>query len=425
MQPPTPDGSECSTQHPRFLVNAKLLVTSALMLGALVTAPAANALEIFSNDDGLSFAINGYAQPYFRWVDNPCTYDAGGGACGEQRVAADGFGLSRGRISFEGDYQERGSFKLELRTIPNAQLLEARLDFRPLPWLQVTAGRFKVPFSRQELTSESRLQLVDRAAFISGTPGRQLGVAVQAQFGIGETADDLITLSGGVFNGESAKEQAPVNNIDEDFLYAARLEIAPFGQPAYAEGDLRSPSERRQASLVFGAGWTYNTVGEDVGDYEQRNVGGDVAFMWQGLSLYGEVFRRDRNYNNDDLNVDQAGFGYNIQAGYFIPAPYLRDHLEIAGRVEEWDPQRAHNAEDDAAVRPFNSGTGPANSSGTQASRNYVAGLNWYFFGHDLKLQANYTHRQALEHSALSIDNPDVPLDTNDDTFYLQLTMRF
>lgn len=406
-------------------MKAKFFVTAALALGALAAAPSASAFELYSNDDGLSFSVEGYAQPYYRWIDNTCTYDNGDGSCGTQRTIPDGFGLSRARISFRGDLMERGSFKLELATIPNAQLLEARFDFDPLPWLRITAGRFKVPFSRQELTSESRLQIIDRPRFVKATPGRQIGIAVQTQFGIGDTADDLITLSGGVFNGESAKEQAPVNNIDEHFLYASRLEIAPFGQPALMEGDLRDAAERRLPALVVGASWSYNSTGEDTGNYEQRNVGADLGFYWQGLSLYGEVFRSDRDYNNDDLNTDYAGFGWNIQAGYFIPAPYVRERLELVGRVEEFDPQRAHDEDRADEVQPSNSGTGPANSNGTQASRNYVAGLNWYFFGHDLKLQANYTHRQSLENSTTSARDENVPLDVNDDTFYLQMNYRF
>lgn len=402
-------------------MNVKLLAAAGATAIALF-APAAHAIDVYESDEA-TFGVEGYIQPYFRWVENPCTYPEPG-RC-DAREVPDGFGLTRARLAVTGDFRQRGSFKLELRTVPNASLLTARVDFDPLPWLHLTIGRFRVPFSRQELTSESRLQLIDRAALIRGTPGRQLGFAVQTQFGFGEAPDDLITLSGGIFNGESAKEQAPVNNIDEDFLFAARLEIAPWGQPSFAEGDLRSPEDRRVPQLSIGANWTYNTAGESAGDFEHRNIGADIAFWWQGLSLYGEVYRADRDFTDDDLNTDYNAFGWNVQAGYFIPAPYVRERLEVVGRVEEYDPQRAHDPDRAIELRPFNSGTGPANSNGTQASRNYVAGLNWYFFEHDLKLQVNYTHRQGLENTNESADNPDVPLDVNDDTIFAQLTFRF
>ena len=83
------------------------------------------------------------------------------------------------------------------------------------------------------------------------------------------------------------------------------------------------------------------------------------------------------------------------------------------------------HADREADLRPTSSGTGPANTSGHQASRNYVAGINWYFFGNDLKLQLNYTHRQALENTVQSAAEADVPLDVDDDTFFAQLTFRW
>lgn len=398
-----------------------LLATAAIELSL---APAADALDFYESDDGeISLSLAGYAQPYFRWVDNPCSY-AADGTCTETRVP-DGFGLTRARLGFEGDYANQGSFKLQLRTVPNVELLEARLDFEPLPWLTITAGRFKVPFSRQELTSESRLQFVDRAAFIKATPGRQLGVAFEVNTGFGALEDDFLTVSAGMFNGESAKERAPINNIDEDFLYAARIQVAPMGDAPMAEGDLRPLGERHEPQMVVGGSWSRETRGEDNGDYDQQNVGGDLLFLWHGLSLYGEIFRMDRDYVDDDLNLDYAAFGYNVQLGFFIPATYVEEHLELVTRVEEYDPQRARNDDRADELRPTAAGNGPAQRNGSQAVRAYAGGVNWYFFEHDLKLQALYTHYDQLENTVLSASSAEVPLDVDDDTFFLQLTYRF
>lgn len=405
-------------------IDTRLAAFALVVVPALIgTASPAHAIDIYESDDGeISFAFTGYVQPYLRWVDNPCSYNDEG-ECTES-LKPDGFGLTRARLGFEGDYAERGSFKLELDTVPNVELLEARLRFEPLPWMAITAGRFKVPFSRQELTSESRLQLIDRAALIRATPGRQLGVELELSTGFGRLEDDFLTIAGGIFNGESAKERAPINNIDENFLYAARIEIAPFGNPAFAEGDLRAPADRAEPQLVFGGSWSTETRGENNGDYEQRNLGGDVVFRWHGLSLYGEIFRMDRNYV-DAANADFAGFGYNTQLGFFIPARYVDERLEIVARVQEWDPKRPVDAAGEEELRPTSAGNGPAQPDGEQAARAYVGGINWYFAGHDLKLQANYTHYDQLENTVLSASSAAVPLDVDDDTFYLQLTYRF
>lgn len=409
----------------------------AAALAAICVLPAsAGAIDLYeSEDDDIRFSFEGYAQPYFRWVDDPCVWqsnDEGNFEC-ERSETPDGFGLTRARVGFSGDYGRLGSFKLELRTVPNVEVLTARLRFEPTDWLTITAGRFKVPFSHQELTSESRLQLIDRAALISGTPGRQLGVSAAVETGFGTLDDDFLRIEAGVFNGESAKERAPVNNIDEDFLFAARMELAPFGRPTAGEGDLRAPTYRDRPSLTVGGSWSYVTDGQN--NFDQRNVGGDLSFAYQGASFYGEVFRRDRDYVDDESNADRHGFGWNLQAGFFIPAPYVRERLELAVRVEQWDPEIAREADRAQDLLPTSAGTGPVNSSGTTARRNVVGGINWYFAGHDLKLQANYTHRTELEDWAGSDANPTddedgdvrdgVPRQVDDDTFVLQLTYRF
>jgi hypothetical protein len=253
------------------------------------------ALDVYESEDGSTrFYVAGYVQPYVRWVENPCTYSTTSlppDPCTEN-VVPDGFGLTRARIGLGVSREGLGALYVELRTVPNVELLEARLDFEPFEGFQVSAGRFRVPFSQQELTSESRLQLIDRASLISSTPGRQLGVALSYEtgFGIDGLAPDMLGVSVGVFNGESAKERAPINNIDEDFLYGARLRVSPWGAPPLAEGDLRPAGEREQLVMSLGASWTLETRGPENGDYRQQRLGADLLAAWQGVFVYGEYY---------------------------------------------------------------------------------------------------------------------------------------
>lgn len=400
-------------------------------LALLSLAAPADAIDIYESDDGeTAFAFTGYAQPYVRWVDSPCTYNAEG-TCTRSRVP-DGFGLTRARVAFEGRHGMT-DFKVELRTIPNVELLALRLRFDVTDGFTVTAGRFRVPFSRQELISESRLQLIDRASHIKATPGRQLGAAVTLTsdlFRRSRLPDEFLRLDLGVFNGESAKERAPVNNIDENFLYAARLALSPLGAIDFAEGDVRPIGDRHQARLSVGANATWEQRGPANGDYVQRNIGADMTLHWRGFSLYGEYFTYARNFEDDVSNPDLTGRGFNAQLGAFVPAPYVRERLELAARVQQWDPTIAVSSDrDDEVLSPL-AGSGPARgdadtASSTQAHRDYVVGLNWYFRGHDLKLQANYTWRTEIEDFILSAQSELVPPDVDDNSFFLQLTYRF
>lgn len=409
------------------------LLALAILAGALaVSAPkSAAAITLFEDpESGTYFRFTGYTQPYFRWVETGCVASARDRECSDVSTPM-GFGLQRTRLHFEGASNDLASYHIELRTIPNVELLEASVRFQLGDYFALRVGRYRVPYSRQELVSESRLQLIDRGSLIRFTPGRQLGssLAFQIAPGLAFLPNAVLRIEGGVFNGESDKERAPINNIDDEFLYSARVELHPFGRPETAmEGDLRPVSERSTPMLTLGGHWTYETRGEDNENYREGRIGGDLTLAWYGAFLYGEYFRRDRDYRNDTVDIDQHAWGYNLQAGFMIPAPYLEERLELAGRVEEIHPQTARDSARSSGLVPLVPGTGPQRPDGRQATRSYVAGINWYFRGHDLKLQANYTWRQELEDWALSIPDEDglrQPRGVDNDSFFLQLTYRF
>ncbi|MCB9508402.1 MAG: hypothetical protein H6697_12165 [Myxococcales bacterium] len=235
-------------------------------------------------------------------------------------------------------------------------------------------------------------------------------------------------LSAGLFNGESDNERAPVNNIDSNFLGAARLEIAPLGLPPNEEGDLRDAAARRHLALVLGGAMTYETRAPESDNYRQQNMAGDLTVKWHGVSLFGEFFRYDRDYNDDVANADKHGVGVTTQLGVFIPAPYLREHLELVARYQIWDPDTARDADRAPELVPTTGGSGPANTSSTQGRTSLDAGANWYFFGHDLKLQFFYTHRHETEGYARSLSTApgvgSVTDQVHDDSFIAQLSMR-
>lgn len=382
-------------------------------LALLLPAPA-GAFKLYDDPEtGRSFEVSGYLQPFYRWV-----------ADDDDGEVPDGFGLARVRFGFSGRPFERTRFKFEARVDSQVALLDAYGTFDLAEPLQLTVGRFKVSFSRQELVSSSRLQLVSRAPFVADVPSRQLGVELgyASDLWTGTLPADFLRLNAGVFNSRSTG-QAPGG--DAEFLVAGRLELNPFGAVPMMEGDLRSAEKRAKLLVSLAANVTWEENAETVDDADQGftrlRLGGDLTAAWHGAFLYAETYHYSSDF--DDL-PDRTGFGWSVQGGFFVPAPYLREHLELAGRVASWDPAEADDAADDAAFLAGAPGAGPGRA-GEQAHREYVAGVNWYFHGHDLKLQTAYTHRQATEEWAESAGDGDAPRDVADDSFFVQATLRY
>jgi phosphate-selective porin len=87
-----------------------------------------------------------------------------------------------------------------------AQMLDdAWINYRFIDEAQLQAGQFKIPFSRQELTSDGALQFVDRANAVDAfKPSYDIGAMVQG------------SAAGGVsyyFGGHNLKLQGDYTNI--------------------------------------------------------------------------------------------------------------------------------------------------------------------------------------------------------------------
>lgn len=408
-----------------------LLLPALLVALGTVIPSTGSAIELlYDEDTGRRFALGGYTQPYVRWVQDPerCREEAGTGevVCSTER-AADGFGLQRTRLSIDASQDDLADIHIEISTIPDLQLREAVVNVNLVDGLRFRFGRYRPPFSGQELISESRLQL-NRAELIRGTPGRQLGASfaygIPASTGLPE---NLIHAEFGIYNGEADKERGATDNIDSEFLYMGRLEINPFGYTGKRhEGDLRPVEERNRPLLSIAGSW--GTQVNQPSAYEEEYFGADLTFKLAGLAFYSEYFRRNRDFDGDDAGIDQFAQGWNIQLGYMAPLPWVQEHLEFVARVEQYDPQSAARGDDNESLLQTIGGApgaGPAVPGGLQSQRNYIGGINYFVRGHDFKVQLNYTHRVAQEEFRLSAGNPDVDRDTTDDTFTVQATYRF
>ena len=425
----------------------RLSLLTLLPLLTLLAPSAAHAIDVVKLEDGTRFAFSGYAQPYFRIVENPCqqtlnpgTEAAPGKPTCTRSIIPDGFGLQHVRLVFEGENPGRGKLNLEIATAPNVELVEMDLGFELAPHTGLRVGRMKVPYSRGGLVSESRSQFVVRTDQSTLATGRQLGVALKQTLDLGGIAE-FASLEVGAFNGDKEAERSTINNIDEEFLYTARLVLQPTGKlKKLYEGDLRPIGERNQLHAALGIGATTETNTQD--DYDQVRAGADLNLLYGGMSLLAESLYLERTFFKVEVpvpsRVDYSGLGWAVAAGAFVPGRWTNEHLELAARYEWFDPRAAADPAKAEGVRSQLAGSGYAEPSeqATQARAVMTAGANVYFAGHDFKLQLNYVRRTELEDWSLSApaeidpENPTTVIDprasreVDDDSFVAQLTYR-
>ena len=297
------------------------------------------------------------------------------------------FKVYMGGYAFTKDLTYR--VQADLAKSGTAQMLDdAWINYRFIEEAQVQVGQFKMPFARGELTSDGALQFVDRANAVDAfKPSYDVGAMVQ-----GRVAGGKLAYNAGLFNGTGQSGTRTTNSG----AWAARIVFNPFGEMRYSEADVENtPSPllslganyfantlKRNANSTFldtttstppyagTAGWLGkdalntaifdNTEKVDVGTY-----GFDAAFKWRGLSVQGEYFVGKAEGKTNGRVAHSRG--YYAQAGYFL----LPKHLEVAARYSCVDPNRDKSRDLQIEV---------------------TGAVSYYFEGHNLKIQGDYTN---------------------------------
>ncbi|HEY4058951.1 MAG TPA: hypothetical protein VGM39_20190 [Kofleriaceae bacterium] len=343
------------------------------------------------------FVLDGYLQPQFRVRQN-----------GGPRDYTNGFRANRIRPQLRayttmGDLELSATFESELQ--PTFAMVDAyaSIGSSKLPGnssLVVDVGQMRVPFSRAQLLSDARSQFVDKSQIQSIAPGdpkthRDLGARVTYVL---PGPANRVKVMGGVFNGEG---QDQIENIDEKFLYAGRLEFNVLGH----EGTQQEGSFGDDYLTIGGSIAHY---GVDSGDQSEKDiyVGGDIAGSWHGIS--GEVEYLEVHHNlRKETSMDYHANGWNAQLAYLLPIKLWHDsQIEIAGRVEEID----------------RNDTTPIAQPGDpeQSQRIYTANVTYYLRKHSTKLQAAYYHFTEIEDLTQSLEDASYP----NDQLLVQLTYR-
>ncbi len=256
-------------------------------------------------------------------------------------TGTDGFRIRRARFGFKGELLKNFNFKLQVDGTRSPILLDAAVEITSVPFAKLSFGQFKVPFSLENLTSSSALDLVNRTPTVRalcpaqdiGSTGRDIGVTASGKFSILE-----YTL--GVFNGSG------INRVDTNDQkdMVGRLILRPLN--SLAIGVSHYIGDQRP---IFGAAHV-----------NRDRTGVDVVFSKGQAFIKGEyIFARDDQTERS---------GWYVRGAYF----FIPEKLQALINYDSYDRDLdlAGNRIDVLTL-----------------------GLNW-FFSEKTKLQINYEHHK-------------------------------
>jgi hypothetical protein len=247
----------------------------------------------------------------------------------------------------------------------------------------VTIGNAKQVFSREQLTSSKKQQLVERT-FVGdhnyGSPDRSLGVHVT-----GHNSDKMFewaaTASAADIDPSSSKVDfdTPVNansDFNQGWLFAGRVDYHPFGHLKKEQGDFK----RETKATIGAAAFTWNNDKDNTASANSLDsvTGFEISGAFRGAGASVDVQYNSIEADAIDTTLSTALFSagsttleqYSIEGGYMV----VPSTLEI---VAGYQAQDADGYTD----------------TWTRTS----IGANWFLEKHDIKLQFTYRIGEAID----------------------------
>lgn len=342
----------------------------------------------------------------FNWYDD----EGLDKAYNQDNIANSGFAIPYAVLGFTGKAFGKVSFNLSINAAASggALLQQAWFDVQFKKELALRVGKFKTPFSHAYLTTlgETLLPLLPVSLTSSIIMPYSLN-AVSPNIGTGfDLGVELHGLVGekfgyevGLFNGTGISVNTASKTMSDDWhipslLYAGRLTYMPKGVMPATQGN---PNRLKEDKILFGLSGSINVESESESSNDTR-VGLEFAMLKNKLYLAAEAYYMNVGFTKrQKINESYNYLGGYVQGGYFV-AP----RVQVAARYDIFN----------------------RNGAGDDGFLNMPAvGMNYFFKGCNLKLQAMYQYVARWGHDTqLDRDNDNLGLATHSATVLLQYT---
>ncbi|MBO4596700.1 MAG: porin [Bacteroidaceae bacterium] len=331
-------------------------------------------------------------------------------AYNQDNVANSGFAVPYAVLGFTGKVYGKVTYNLSVNAAGSGSgiLQQAWFDVKAKDELCVRVGKFKTPFSHAYLTTlgETLMPSLPTSLTASVILPHSLN-AVTPNIGTGfDLGAEIHGLVGGkfgyevgVFNGTGASVNTATKTFSDDWhipslLYAGRISLMPKGVMPATQGN---PNRLNEDKYMIAASTSLNVESESESTNDFR-AGLEFAMLKKRLYLGGEFYYMHVGFT-ERQKIDE-GFDYiggYVQGGYFVsPCTQLALRYDFMNR----------------------------NGLDANGSINMPAvGVNYFFRGTGLKLQAMYQYTGRTGHDTqLDRDNDDLGLAVHSAKVMLQYT---
>ena len=331
-------------------------------------------------------------------------------AYNQDNVANSGFSIPYAVLGFTGKAFDKVTFNLSLNAASSGSglLQQAWFDVKLKDEFAVRAGKFKTPFSHAYLTTLGETLMPQLPTSLTAavilphslnavTPnigtGFDLGVEVHGLIG-GKYGYEV-----GIFNGTGSSVNTATKTFSDDWhipsmLYAGRFTWMPKGVMPSTQGN---PNRLHEDKMMLGVSTSLNVESENESTNDFR-AGLEFAMLKNKLYLGGELYYMNVGFT-DRQKIDES---YNYLGGYVQGGYFVASRLQVAARYDFFN----------------------RNGLDTNGFLNMPAvGVNYFFKGCNLKLQAMYQYIGRTGHDTqLDRDNDDLGISTHSATILLQYT---
>lgn len=340
----------------------------------------------------------------FNWYDD----EGLDKAYNQDNVANSGFAIPNAILGFTGRAFNKVSFNLSINAAKSGGnlLQQAWFDVKFNNPVQLRVGKFKTPFSHAYLTTLGEtlfpqlptslttaviMPYVLNAVTPSMSTGFDLGIELHG------VVNNKFGYEVGLFNGTGSGVNVANKTLSDDWhipslLYAGRLTYMPWGTMPSTQGN---PNLLHEKKMLIGLSGSMNVESENESTNDSR-VGAEFAMIYNRLYLAGEMYWMNVGFTKRQKIDEHYNYlGGYVQAGYFV-AP----RVQVAARYDFMN----------------------RNSTSKDGFLNMPAvGVNYFFKGCNLKLQAMYQYTGRKGHDTqLDRDNDNLGLATNSATVQLQ-----